>query len=334
MTINLTQILSHLPQNKIQELSAITQAIVDTKQAHFIILYYGSYARGNYREIPGQIRGKRSDYDILLVIKNAAQRSNIKSQLEQTFKNSDPSVQLIIETLELVNTCLAEEDYFFLDIKREGKILYDSKQFKLTGSLGRTPTQIREKAEKEFKAWFNKANEFFVGSQDSLKREFVGKAAFELQQAVEMCYTAIELVFTNYKPREHMLVTLKNRVALLDDRILSALPRETQEQKELFDHLDFAYIAGRYLGQDEFPVTQTQLNYWHQETQKNPKPHPNNLPRQNKNLHPKRKIITTPSNKQAPHPQQPALQNPHSLQYPSPPIAQKTATQSNASHAH
>ena len=267
MTINLTQILSHLPQNKIQELQAITSRIIQTNLAHFIILY-GSYARGNYKETPGLIRGKRSDYDILIAIENASQRSQLKADLEQAFKNADPSIQIIIETIQLVNACLAEEDYFFLDIKREGKILYDSQKFKLSGSLGKNPTQIREKAEKEFNTWYKNATTSLRHYEYAKNDHEFGKAAFELQQTIEMCYTAIELVFTNYKPREHMLVTLKNRVENLDPRILPALPRNTQEQKELFDHLDFAYIAGRYLGEDEFPVTKTQLDYWQQEAQK------------------------------------------------------------------
>jgi len=45
--VNLTPVLSDLPEEKIQELQTITGQIIETGKAE-IILLFGSYARGDY----------------------------------------------------------------------------------------------------------------------------------------------------------------------------------------------------------------------------------------------------------------------------------------------
>jgi uncharacterized protein len=83
-----------------------------------------------------------------------------------------------------------------------------------------------------------------------------------------MCYTAIEMVFTHYNPYEHNLEMLREHTMPFDSRIKEVLPYETEQQQELFDYLNFAYIGGRYRSEEEFPVTKEQLDYWSKEAQK------------------------------------------------------------------
>jgi hypothetical protein len=47
-----------------------------------------------------------------------------------------------------------------------------------------------------------------------------------------------------------------------------ALPLDTPEHSALFMRLNYAYIGGRYRSEEEFPVTEEQLDYWDAETQK------------------------------------------------------------------
>ncbi len=72
--IHLNEKLSKLLQDKIVELDLIKDRIVKTKLAEMIILY-GSYARGDFKngqivDIGDSIVQRRSDYDILVVIKD------------------------------------------------------------------------------------------------------------------------------------------------------------------------------------------------------------------------------------------------------------------------
>lgn len=261
---DLAPILSHLSDLKIKELEIVSQRIIDTQKAEIIILF-GSYARGNYKEQRGKTKGKKSDYD-LLVVTSTENQKELRSKLRGLFKDIGIPVQLIVENIDFVNSNLEEKQYFFTDIKREGKILYNSGKYKLADSQKLSPTHRREIAEEDFQIWFKRANTSFKHSQ--LEKEDLGYASFCLQQVAEMCYTAIEMIFTHYNPHEHNLEVLREGILQFDSRIKEVLPYETEAQQELFDYLNFAYIGGRYRSEEEFPVTKQQLDYWSKEAQK------------------------------------------------------------------
>lgn len=265
--IELSKILSHLPENKIKELETITQRIVRTKKAEIVVLF-GSYARGNYKEQRGEGKSKMSDYDILVATSDADTRKGLRSKLRGIFKDIGIPVQLIVEKIATVNKNLEEEQYFFTDIKREGKVLYNSGNFELSDPKELTPTRRREIAEVDFKQWIEKATNSYKKFDFCFKEKIYQEASFELQQVVEMCYTTIEMVFDHYNPYEHNLETLRYRVLKLDQLIKTALPYDTEEQQELFDYLNLAYIGGRYRSEEEFPVTKKQLDYWSEEAKK------------------------------------------------------------------
>ncbi|MDN5214627.1 HEPN domain-containing protein [Fulvivirgaceae bacterium BMA12] len=265
--MDLTKILSHLPYNKVRELETITQRITDTKKAEMVLLF-GSYARGTYSEKDGKVRGRKSDYDILVVARQRATVREIKDLLEDKFEDIDRTVNLEIHSINFVNSNIEDAHYFFLDIKREGKMLYDTERFELSEPTEITPVKRREIAEEDFKEWFERSNISFKHAEYGIKDKDYGKAAFELQQCCEMCYTCVEMVFKHYRTREHKLVVLRQKITKLDRRVDAAFPLDTKEQKELFEHLDYAYIGGRYRSEEDYPVTKEQLDYWSKEAKK------------------------------------------------------------------
>ena len=267
---DLSKTLSHLPESKINELEIITQRIIDTNKAEIVVLF-GSYARGNYKEQRGKTKGKKSDYDILVVVSDT--RTELRSKLREMFKDITVPVQLILEKIDFVNSNLEEKQYFFTDIKREGKILFNTGRHQLADSKKLTPTRRREIAEEDFKTWYAQAMRSWEDFETNFKKidnssVYAQGSSFHLQQVVEMCYTAIEMVFTHYNPYEHNLESLRERTLPFDRRIKDVLPYETEEQKELFDYLNFAYIGGRYRSEEDFPVTKEQLDYWSKEAKK------------------------------------------------------------------
>ena len=262
---DLSKTLSHLPESKINELEIITQRIIDTNKAEIVVLF-GSYARGNYKEQRGKTKGKKSDYDILVVVSDT--RTELRSKLREMFKDITVPVQLIVEKIDFVNSNLEEKQYFFTDIKREGKVLFNSGNHELADSKKPTPTRRREIAEEDFKQWFDDSQKAYKGAHFYSAEKDFGWSAFHLQQTVEMCYTTIEMVFTHYNPYEHNLESLRERTIPFDRRIKDVLPYETVAQQELFDYLNFAYIGGRYRSEEDFPVTKEQLDYWSKEAKK------------------------------------------------------------------
>lgn len=105
--INLNEILSYLPDNNIHDLEIITRRILDTGRAEIIVLF-GSYARGDYKEQRGKTKGKKSDYDILVIASDIPNRRELSSELREVFKDIGIAVQLLVEYIEFVNSNLEE----------------------------------------------------------------------------------------------------------------------------------------------------------------------------------------------------------------------------------
>ncbi len=219
------------------------------------------------REKEAKPKEKKSDYDILAITENSKAKKELHSKTRKIFEDIGIAVQLIIEDIEFVNSNLEEKQYFFTDIKREGKILYNSGKHELAHSQKLTSIQRREIAEDDFEKWFRSASRFSENAEFNIEKKYFQEASFMLQQVAEMCYTAIEMVFT-HNPYEHNLKELRDRILQFNRRLEDALPYETEQEQELFDYLNFAYIGGRYRSEKEFPVTKEQLDYWDKETKK------------------------------------------------------------------
>jgi len=71
-------------------------------------------------------------------------------------------------------------------------------------------------------------------------------AAFQLHQAAEFAYKTVLLIFGGECPQEHHLDILGDLAADYCPQLKGILPRQTEEEKQLFDLLDYAYIGARY----------------------------------------------------------------------------------------
>ncbi|RFA26231.1 hypothetical protein CAI21_17265 [Alkalilimnicola ehrlichii] len=258
--------LSHLPAEKQQELEQITGLIDEAVKPELVILY-GSYARGDYKEekdlAPQRWSGHASDYDILVAVSDNTTESD--GELEQQLyelcnaQHFSASVRPIVHRLSHVNQSLREGRYFFLDIKREGRVLLGSNIGPLTEPED-LPAKDRQRiAQEYFQLWFEAASEFFVDYENAANRNSLRKAAFYLNQATESAYKCILLVHTLYCPHEHLLRYLALDAAEHGPVFKEIFPHATKQERDMFKLLDNAYIAARY--HLDFNVTQADLDY-------------------------------------------------------------------------
>ena len=266
--------LEHLPKEKIEELEAITERIKETGMVSMIILY-GSYARGDWKEHVGGRSGKRSDYDLLVLTKDEKDGEDLRNRLRKMFENSITAVDTIVETLGFVNMHLREGQYFFSEIKHQGIILYSDERAELAEVENLSPTRMREIAELDFKEWFGTAKinfKYAVFAKEDFtsvnNHQYAQKAAFELQQCAENCYTTIEMVYSRNNPYEHRLSILRMNARRYVSEVDACFPKNTDEERRLFFHLDSAYIGGRYLSEEFYSMTLEQLEYWESEAKK------------------------------------------------------------------
>ncbi|MFT5822415.1 MAG: HEPN domain-containing protein/predicted nucleotidyltransferase [Crocinitomix sp.] len=263
---DLTQILSHLPSERITDLEQITQKILDTHRVDIIMLF-GSFARGDFKTERGKERGKKSDFDILIVVESGDRRKHVVSKLRGAFKEMEIVVQTLVVNISVVNKALEENQYFYSDIKKEGIELFNSGRYDFASFKGLTAARRREIAEYDFDEWFKGAKTNFDYANIAVERGDWLKASFEFQQCIEMCYTAIEMVFNHYNPHEHNLFALRDRNVRHHKRLKGVFHYDNEEHTKLFDQLNYAYIGGRYRNEKEFPVDMDKIKFWKQETE-------------------------------------------------------------------
>ncbi len=267
MEIKLDKILDYLPADKVAELGVIVGRICGVEGVAMVVLF-GSYARGDYKLVREGEQKRVSDYDLLVVMQAGMDGDTAWYEMAGMFKDIGVHVQLVVEEIGLINGALMEKQYFYTDIKREGKVLFDTGDVQLADSVALTAGRRVEMATEDFEYWYSKVDEFWKYAGIAIPEGDLSLASFMLQQVVEMCYTCVEMVFDHYNPCEHDLEILRNRVMVYDIRFGDQLTTETVEKKILFKGLNFAYIGGRYRTEKQFPVCLEQIAYWRDEAEK------------------------------------------------------------------
>jgi uncharacterized protein len=239
--------LDHLPPRKQDELRAVTEVLREGAPLEVLVLF-GSHARGDWVEDPQG--GYFSDYDLLAIVESrkVAEDAALWAALEARVRPlvGKSAVTLLVHDLKFVNTEIRAGSYFFGDIVAEGILLHDAHRFKLATPRAATPAERAERAERHFAYWFESADGFLQLQGDAVTRRLNNHAAFFLHQAAERLYTTVCMVFTGYKRKEHNLEKLHEEAAPLHPDLRSVLPRDTEEDRHLFDLLRRGYIDARY----------------------------------------------------------------------------------------
>jgi predicted nucleotidyltransferase/HEPN domain-containing protein len=259
--------IEYLPEEKRADISEILHSIQRRLPAEMIMLF-GSYARGDYVEDRYKENGTTyeyiSDYDILVVVDTEAVA--VKNESTKKWQSRvrrdlhhEISVNVIFHGIDYLNSEIESGNYFFLDILKEGVLLYDSGKFTLATPKALSPKERAQKAQLYFDRWFQNSDEFFDNYKRNYELDRFCTAAFELHQATERYYMCILLVYTNYKPKLHDLEKLNKQVCMVDDRFKAVFPRSTPEEDRMFILLKKAYIDSRY--KLDYTITREELEY-------------------------------------------------------------------------
>ena len=259
--------LLYLPEKNQRELELIKKIIIEGSKTEMVVLF-GSYARGDwvsdrYRE--GHIMYEYlSDYDILVIVRSEKAEKNfgLWNEIERKIKE-DPEIEtpvsLVVDTIHFVNKRLAEGNYFYSDIKKEGIVLYDSGEFKLSEPKSLSGNEQKFLQKRDFDFWFQKAQSFKKDYLHNLEDKEYNNAAFHLHQIAEVLYVAVLLVATGYKPKTHNLEKIENIVLEAVPELRNVFPKENPDQKRMFDLLKSSYTDARY--RQDFGVTKSELDY-------------------------------------------------------------------------
>jgi predicted nucleotidyltransferase/HEPN domain-containing protein len=254
-----------LPESKRRELDRAVATVLEgfakataTRKAERLrngrvlkIILYGSYARGDWVEDP--VGRYFSDFDLLVVVDHedlldidfweegeARLLDDLSSGLMRT------PVSLIVHSLDDVNWKLEHGRSFFIDIIRDGVVLYEIPDVQFVDPQPLPPETALEEVEEYYADWTESVSEFLDTAQYSRGRGYTKKAAFLLHQAVEVLYQGLLLVLTLYSPKAHNLVRLRKMTEPLVPGLAEVWPHETKFEKRCFELLRAAYVKSRY----------------------------------------------------------------------------------------
>lgn len=276
--LTLTDNLDHLPSTKRRELARVLEVIFDEVERYqsmksseqkrrgkiLKVILFGSYARGGWVE--DRLSGYRSDYDLLIVVNDHsfAESEDLWLDLDdrliqlQIAGHIKTPTNAIVHSLHDVNNQLARGRPFFVDILRDGKVLYEADGHPLAKPKTMTEIEVTEEAQRYFNEWFDQATSFLKGTIFYLGENDTKRAAFLLHQAAESSYHCLLLTMTLYSPKLHRIKTLRSKSEDIDARLIAAWPRDNRIARRRFELLSRAYVEARYSPKFEISVEELQ----------------------------------------------------------------------------
>jgi len=272
--------LDHLPQGKRAELAHVVEVVREgftfatarRTQPHLRdakllkIILFGSYARGDWVEDP--VGRYFSDYDLLVVV-NHDDLTDIAEFWEKTegrllvdlseARQLRTPVSLIYHSLDDVNDKLRLGRYFFMDILKDGVVLFEEPGHPFVAPQPLSPEQALQETREYFEEWFESAAGFLDTANYAISQGRLKEAAFQLHQATERFYHCLFLVRTLYSPKTHNLNRLRDMAEELEPRLKAVWPRENRFQKRCYALLRDAYVKARY--SRSYVITAEQLDW-------------------------------------------------------------------------
>jgi len=279
--LTLADKLDHLPGRKQRELASIVQIIFNefeeaqkgklSEKARagkiLKLILFGSHARGDWVEDRGT--GYMSDYDILAVVNYEAfaeEENDVWMDIDERFsrdllvtKRLKAPVSIIAHSLADVNDKLARGLPFFIDIARDGIMLYEASGHPLVEPKPLTAEAKREEAQKYFDQWFSLSADALKGALLLLESDIWRDGAVLLHQATERAYHSVLLVLTLYSPKLHNIVKLRDIAEGIEPRLIEAWPRNTKFSRRSYERLRRAYVEARY--SPHYEITREELDW-------------------------------------------------------------------------
>jgi predicted nucleotidyltransferase/HEPN domain-containing protein len=272
--------LEDLPEGKRRELAHVVdviregfaEAIAHRTMERFRngkilkIILFGSYARGDWVDDP--VGRYFSDFDLLVVVSHedltdvpefwTKTEDRLLAELSEGKELRTP-VSLIYHSLDDVNEKLRLGRYFFIDILRDGILLFDEPGHVFVEPHALSPREALDETRGFFEEWFQSASQFYRQFQHAVQDGAMKVAAFELHQATERLYQCLFLVRTLYTPKTHNLNRLRALAESMEPSLKQVWPGSTRDEKRAYARLREAYIKARY--SREYRITSEQLEW-------------------------------------------------------------------------
>lgn len=261
--------IDHLPPPKQRELRKAVELVLEEfedaikggtsdfkKRGRILkIILFGSYARGGWVDEPHTRKGYRSDFDLLVIVNNRKLTDFAgywQTAADRLMREINTPVSFIVHSRREVNTALRDGQYFFVDIRREGIVLYELDEEPLASPMHAGPGEALRAAEEYFTDRLPHARAFAEGAKFFEDKGKFKESAFLFHQSIEQAYAALLLVLTNYSPASHNLKFLRSLAEDQAQELAEVWPRDQQRFVAWFNIINEAYVKARYSRHFEF----------------------------------------------------------------------------------
>ncbi len=268
--VHLQKMKTSVPSRSVEhhsKISKINDVILQVakKKTAFIVFLSDIVHRGQQRNFNIKEPGNDNDYNFLIVTKlKKYAKSNLASELEGQIRNKlisegiesfNDKITISIESIDQFNLRSEKQRLF-----KEGILLYDVNQIKLSEPKQITKERRKEIAQKGYKHWYKKGLDF-LKIYEAMKHKIDdnGLLVLHLHQATESFYNCSLLVLTGNKPHSHELARLNYLLCAESNKFANIFPVSSKWEGECFKLLENGYINSRY--DFDFLITNQQLEY-------------------------------------------------------------------------
>jgi uncharacterized protein len=260
---NVRNDVDHLPLTQQEELAHVRRILLDEFSVAIAratqpwkkngkvqkLILFGSYSRDDWVDEPEN--GYQSDFDLLIIVSHP----DLTDIADYWYVAEDKilrdvaigrPVNIIVHTLDEVNQGLTRGEYFWVDIARDGIVLYELPGVTLATPKPLTAADAYKTASAYFSDWLSKTDSAIKLAAFAFKEGERKDAAFLLHQAAERAYTCYLLLRFQYVPRSHNLKFLRSIAEDKEPRLIASWPRATKLDRRRFELAKRAYVEARY----------------------------------------------------------------------------------------
>ncbi|GAB3013816.1 hypothetical protein GCM10027051_16310 [Niabella terrae] len=239
----------------------LTDVIVKTANPDMIFLLGATLHRKKYESIFNESAPfcqHISDCTLLILLPNLANKElhEWQDKIENHCSYLMPVTTLVLATPIFVDWLQAGLS-FARFVWQHAPVLYDA------GNICREhypETKIAARNKEATRQWeegLSKAKEFLAGAELYRVRKQYKMAAFMLHQSAEQALRALLKTGTGYHANTHSIDRLLRYGGLVAHQLPGIFPRQTEQDKRLFNLLQKAYIDTRY--KEDYKITDNEL---------------------------------------------------------------------------
>nr|WP_114363868.1 HEPN domain-containing protein [Ciceribacter lividus] len=275
--MTLAERLGHLPENERRELARVARILLEEfedaqrgklsekrKGGRILkLILFGPHACGDRGE--DRKSNDHCGFDLLVVVSTKTfadsrfwNRATERILRERTVTGHlKTPVDFIVHSIMDLNDQLAHGRPFFVDIVRDGIMLYETSGFPLVIPKPLDPEAVKAEARRQFEHWFPIATCRFELAKEAMGRGYHREAAFDLHQTVERLYHGTLHVLTRHSPKSHRLAYLRTHAERAAPMLAAVWPGDNRFAQQCFSRLDRAYVDARY--SHRFEITGEEL---------------------------------------------------------------------------